>query len=71
MKCTPIYKIYSHIWSARLYIRCKAMYKMHAYVYMWDCLRCTPIYKITLNVRVCEGYTPIYKVHAYVRYTPM
>jgi hypothetical protein len=38
------------------------MYEMHGYAYMWDCLRCTPIYKITLDVRVCE-------VHAYVRRT--
>ena len=37
------------------------MYEMHAYAYMWDYLGCTPIYKITLDVRVCE-------VHAY-KYT--
>ena len=35
------------------------MYEMHACAYMWDCLRCTPIYKITLDVRVCEGCTPM------------
>ena len=29
------------------------MYEMHGYVYMWDCPRCTPIYKITLDVRLC------------------
>jgi hypothetical protein len=31
-----------------------SIYEMHGYAYMWDCLRCTPIYKITLDVRACE-----------------
>jgi hypothetical protein len=44
---------------------------MHGYAYIWDCLRCTPIYKITLDVRVCEGCTPMCEVHAYVRCTPI
>jgi hypothetical protein len=45
-------------------MRCTAIYEMHGYAYIWDCLRCTPIYKITLDVRVCEGCTPMCEVHA-------
>jgi hypothetical protein len=45
-------------------MRCTAIYEMHGYIYIWNCLRCTPIYKITLNVRVCKGCTPMCEVHA-------
>jgi hypothetical protein len=82
------------------------MYEMHAYTYMWDCLRCTPckvplfhsamqpkkdrtnltfckihlwntlntldhdtpIYNITLNVRVCEGCTPMWGARLLIFY---
>jgi hypothetical protein len=48
-----MYEMYAHI------------YEMHGYAYMWDCFRCTPIYKITLDVRLCVRCTPMWEVHAY------
>ena len=54
-----MYEMHAHVWSARLCMRYMSIYEMHGYAYMWGCLRCTPIYKITLDVRVCE-------VHAYM-----
>ena len=65
--------VHACIGEARPYIRCKAIYEMYtpihemySYAYMWDCLRCTPICKITLDVRLRVRCTPVYEVHVYV-----
>jgi hypothetical protein len=58
MRCMPTYEIRVP------YMRCTAIYEMYSYAYMWDCLRCTPIYKNTLDVRLCVRCTPVCEVHA-------
>jgi hypothetical protein len=58
LRCTTMYEMHTHM-------RCTPMYEMHGYAYMWNCPRCTPVYKITLDVRLCVRCTP-----PRVKYTP-